>query len=95
MSDLIDIIDENDKVIGKKEKDSVHEDGDWHRVSHAWVLNSKDDVLCHRRADIKKMFPGLWDVIIGGHLSSGETYEEAVKRELEEEGYTQSNKTKK
>ena len=82
---IIDIVDENDQVIGKKEKELVHKEGDWHRVAHVWVCNSNWEVLCHKRADCKKMFPGLWDVIIGGHTNRGELYEEAAIREAAEE----------
>jgi len=82
---MIDIVDENNEVIGKKEKDLVHTEGDWHRIAHVWVFNSKGEVLCHKRAKVKKMFPDLWDVIIGGHLDSGESYEESAVRELKEE----------
>ncbi len=85
MSDFIEIVNQEDKVIGRKRKDLIHKDGDWHRVAHVWVINPKGEILCHRRADIKKMFPSLWDVIIGGHLDMGESYKEAAKRELEEE----------
>jgi len=85
MKDCIDIVNERDEVIGKKFKDLVHQNGDWHRVVHVWVFNSKKGVLIHKRAICKKMFPGFWDTIIGGHLNSGESYEEAAKRELAEE----------
>jgi len=82
---IIEIVDESDKVIGKKVKDLVHKDGDWHRVAHVWVCNSKGEVLCHKRADCKKLFPGLWDMIVGGHIDVGESYKQAAIREAAEE----------
>ena len=82
---LIDIVDEDDNVIGQKGKDEAHRDGDMHRVSHVWVINSKKELLCHKRADCKNIFPGKWDVIVGGHLEAGEGYEDAALREVEEE----------
>jgi isopentenyldiphosphate isomerase len=82
---IIDIVDGNDEVVGKKEKDIVHKDGDWHRVAHVWVFNSKGEVLCHKRADCKKLFPSLWDMIIGGHTDVDESYKDAVVREAAEE----------
>ncbi len=81
----IEIVDKNDEVTGKKEKDFVHKDGDWHRVAHVWVFNSKGEVLCHKRAGCKKLFPSLWDVIVGGHTDVGESYRQAAIREVAEE----------
>lgn len=85
MKNYIDVVNENDIIIGRKPKDLVHKDGDWHRVAHVWVFNQKKEVLIHKRTARRKMFPGLWDAIIGGHLDSGEPYEAAAKRELREE----------
>lgn len=82
---LIDIVDDEDRVIGQKERDAAHRDGDLHRVAHVWIVNSKKELLCHRRADCKRVFPGFWDIIIGGHLDAGESYEAAALREVEEE----------
>ena len=78
--ELIDVVNEKDEVIGVKDKDLVHRDGDWHRASRIWVLNSKGEVLIHQRAKTKKLLPGLWDTTFGGHVLSGESYEEAAKR---------------
>ncbi len=33
----------------------------------------------------KDIQPGKWDTSVGGHLNSGETFEEAVRREMKEE----------
>lgn len=82
---LIDVVDENDNVIGQTTKEDAHRSGDWHRVAHVWVCTPGGQVLIHKRADSKKLLPGLWDIIIGGHLDSGEDYETAAVRELAEE----------
>lgn len=83
--ELIDIVNEKDKVVGVKNKDDVHRDGDLHRASRVYVVNSKGDILIHRRTKTKKLNPGYWDITVGGHVHSGETYENAAKRELKEE----------
>ncbi len=42
-------------------------------------------VLVHRRAAHKDVWPGLWDLAVGGVVGSGEDYLAAAERELEEE----------
>lgn len=83
--ELIDVVNEKDEVIGVKDKDAVHRDGDLHRIAIIYVINSKGELLIHKRAESKKLHPGFWDITVGGHVHSGETYEDAAKRELREE----------
>ncbi len=83
--ELIDVVNEKDEIIEIKDKDAVHRDGNWHRASRIWAMNSKGEILIHQRAKKKKLCPGLWDTTLGGHVLSGETYEDAAKRELKEE----------
>lgn len=83
--ELIDVVNEKDEVIEIKDKDSAHRDGDLHRVARIYVVNSKGEMLIHKRSENKKLNPGFWDITVGGHVRSGETYEDAAKRELKEE----------
>jgi mutator protein MutT len=47
------------------------------------ILVSKSKILLgKRRAD--RLYPNIWD-IFGGHIEEGETKEDALKRELDEE----------
>jgi 8-oxo-dGTP diphosphatase len=43
-----------------------------------------DRLLLGRRAPHRRSFPNCWDTV-GGHLEDGETHEDALQRELEEE----------
>lgn len=56
-----------------------------HRAVFVLVRNRAGDVLVHRRSESKDVWPGWWDVAIGGVVTSGETYDEAARRELLEE----------
>jgi 8-oxo-dGTP pyrophosphatase MutT (NUDIX family) len=49
------------------------------------VLTSADELVVHRRADWKDVYPGWWDVCFGGVLAAGEEWDEAAHRELLEE----------
>lgn len=86
MSDeLIDIIDEDGNDIGlSKLKSEVHKSGEWHKSSHIWIVKN-GKILLQKRASSKEFFPDCFDVACAGHVKSGETYEDAALRELDEE----------
>lgn len=50
----------------------------------ALIRDERHRVFAHRRTPDRRLFPGVWD-IVGGHLEAGETPEEALARETEEE----------
>ena len=56
-----------------------------HRACYVAVLTSDGELVVHRRAEWKDVYPGWWDVCFGGVLGAGEAWEAAARRELEEE----------
>jgi 8-oxo-dGTP pyrophosphatase MutT (NUDIX family) len=56
-----------------------------HRACYVAVLTSADELVVHRRADWKDVYPGYWDVCFGGVLGAGEAWDAAARRELLEE----------
>jgi isopentenyl-diphosphate Delta-isomerase len=85
-SEMIDVLDGSGKPTGKKMLLSeAHREGVFHRTSHVWIYNSKGEVLLQKRAAGRLSFPGLWDISTAGHVSAGQTYEEAAIREAFEE----------
>jgi len=84
MDEVIDIFDENGNLIGKKLKSEAHKNGDWHRGVHIWLLVGKK-ILLQKRSYKKDILPGRFDVSCGGHVKSGENYEDTAIRELDEE----------
>lgn len=50
----------------------------------ALIRDERQRVYVHRRTADRRLLPGIWD-IVGGHLEAGETPEEALAREVEEE----------
>ncbi len=83
--ELVDVIDENDNLIGKELKSICHARGLWHRSISVFILNSKGQLLLQKRSSTMQLRPGLWCASCGGHLLSGDTYEKGAERELMEE----------
>lgn len=85
-NELLDLVDENDNVIGGKRRSEIYaENLSNFRVINVFVINSKGELWIPRRSSTKRIFPLCLDMSVGGHVESGESYEEALKRELKEE----------
>jgi isopentenyldiphosphate isomerase len=86
MSETVDIVDERDRVIGRASRGACHGNPSlMHRVVHILVFNPSGDILLQLRGMNKEIQPGKWDTSVGGHMASGEAYDEAARRELHEE----------
>lgn len=89
MEEYFDIVDENGAPTGEKRlRSEAHTQGLWHRTVHVYLFRKKDnniEFLMHLRAKTKDSHPNKWDTRFGGHLKSGESVEDAVKGELQEE----------
>ena len=84
--EYIDIFDYNNNPTGEiKEKTQAHEDGNFHRTAHVWIMNDKKELLIQKRSSTKKSHPNFWDISGAGHIRAGETVIEGAIRELKEE----------
>ena len=83
--EIFDVVDADDQVTGTATRAEVHAQRLTHRAVHVFVFNKRGDLLLQKRSLLKDMCPGLWDSSVSGHLDSGESYEAAAVRELEEE----------
>jgi isopentenyl-diphosphate Delta-isomerase len=81
----IDVVNEKDEVIGKELKRKKLKQGFISRVVAVFLRDSGGKFLMCLRADEKDDAAGLWDLAVCGNVESGESYEEAAQRELEEE----------
>jgi len=79
------VVDESDVAVGTERRKVVHERGLRHRSAHVLVFNTAGELLVQLRAASKDTYPLHWDVSVGGHVCPGETYEQAARRELQEE----------
>jgi len=83
--EYLDIVDENDNVVGKDTKDNKFAKELISRNIACFVSNDKGQILIVKRSPNKKSFPNRYDLAACGNVKSGETYEEAAKREIKEE----------
>ena len=84
-SEIFDIVDDSDEVMGSASRNEVHKRGLKHRSVHLLIFNKQGSVLLQKRSMEKDTFPGTWESSVSGHVDSGETYDEAVIRESWEE----------
>jgi len=79
------IVDKDDNIIGHKYRDDLIPKKDIYRVTALWITNSKGEVLCAQRSFNKEHNPGKWGPAVSGTVEEGETREENVYKEAEEE----------
>lgn len=89
--ELIDIVDAQDRVIkimwrseASKNWRAMCDNKEFRRAALAFVANKKNEICLMRRTEDKSYLPGYW-AIPGGGVMTGESYEVAFKRELQEE----------
>jgi isopentenyldiphosphate isomerase len=86
MDELLDILTLEGKSTGKTAlKSEAHKNGWFHATVHIWLFTSDEKILLQKRAMTKKVFPGLWDISVTGHISAGEEILTSAKREIFEE----------
>jgi isopentenyldiphosphate isomerase len=56
-----------------------------HRSIGVAVVNDRTEIFLQRRSFSKDTDGGFWTLSCSGHVGSGETYEEAARKELHEE----------
>lgn len=90
--EIIDLVQQDDQVIGSEKRSVVYSKQLKNfRVVNAFVINWRDEVFIPKRSLAKKLFPGCLDCSVGGHVLSGENYDQALLRETEEELGLQSS----
>lgn len=83
--ELLDVVTEADEVIRQEWRSVVYEKNLPFRVINAFIINSKKQLWIPRRTATKRLFPLALDCSVGGHVMAGESYEQALVRETQEE----------
>ena len=86
MAEYMDIVNDEDEVVGKTIQKEIYEKKFTHRIVHVLVINpNTNKIYFQKRSEKKDFLPGYYCTSAGGHVQAGETYEQAAIRELREE----------
>lgn len=84
--ELLDIVNNHDVVVGTQLRTEVYQKKSHHfRAINAFIINDQGQLWIPRRVATKVLFPLALDSSVGGHVQSGESYDQAFERELHEE----------
>lgn len=84
--ELMDVVNATDEVIGQEWRSTIYEQGLHNfRCVNLFLRNTSGQLWIPRRTADKRIFPNCLDFSMGGHVASGESYEQALMRETHEE----------
>jgi isopentenyl-diphosphate delta-isomerase len=85
MAESIIFVDKNDTPIGVGTREEAWANGIYVRIVRAVLRDESGRILSQLRSAEKKSYPSRWTDSASGHVDEGDTYESAIRRELEEE----------
>lgn len=88
--EYLDIVNDNDEVIGQCTVSESYEKLLPHRITHILIFNDEGKMLLQKRTADESFCPNHWSTAVGGHVQAGESYEEGALREYVEELGTKS-----
>ena len=83
--EMVEVVDLAGTVSGLVTRREMREKSLCHRSVFVAVVSQSGQLLVHRRADTKDVWPGWWDVAVGGVCAPGEAWDTAAEREVAEE----------
>lgn len=81
----VDLIDAENHALGRTTRHVVRSRNLLHRGVGILCRNPAGEIYVHRRTTTKDVFPGLYDMFVGGVVGAGEDYATAARREIAEE----------
>jgi len=81
----IDIVDKKDRVIAKATKEEKFQKELISRNVVAFIKNNENELIIVKRSSRKRSWPNRLDLATCGNVNIGETYRQAIKREIKEE----------
>jgi len=79
------IVNDDDQIIGYKDKEQAYKEGLILRSVQIFVYNSKKELFIQKRSKNKSRYPNYFCASVAGHVEPGESYRKAAIRELKEE----------
>lgn len=92
--EMLEVVNENDEVIGLESRSAIHEQGLLHREIHIWFITPNGEIVFQHRAKDKDTYPDKLDATVGGHVEPGMSYEETAIKECKEETGLDIDRTK-
>jgi len=83
--ELLDVVNEDNVVIGQEWRSIVHQRGLWHRGVDVFLFTRDGKLLVQQRSQDRDAFPAALDSSVAEHLKAGEDYLRAAVRGLKEE----------
>lgn len=83
--EFVDVVDCDGQVIRTVPRSVMRQQRLPHRAVYVLVFDSRGRLLIHQRTLSKDIYPGYWDVCVGGVPQAGESFQEAALRETAEE----------
>ena len=84
-AELVDVVDDDDRVVATVTRARVRAERLQHRTVFIVVRRTDGRLLVHQRSAAKDIWPSAWDIAVGGVVAAGEAWDVAAARELAEE----------
>ena len=69
--EIVDVVNENDEVIGQEWRKKCHKNGIWHRIAGVLLFDSEGKIWLQTRAKNKTVQGRSLDFSASGHIESG------------------------
>ncbi len=83
--ELLDVVNDEDEVIGQEMRSTVHQKGLQHRGVHVFLFSDDGKMLIQKRSADRASSPSMLDCSVSEHVKAGEGYLEAAMRGMKEE----------
>ena len=91
-NEILDLVNEDDEIVQTLLRDEIYANNmKYVRVVEIFIKNSEGKLWIPIRGSHKRIAPGGFDIGAAGHVEHGETYKEAMKKEVFEELYWNSD----
>jgi len=94
MQEILDVVDEDNQIVGSAPFEEVFEKRLNHRRVHVLIFNDKGELFLQQLGSNKKFCPGHWSTSAAVNLRKGEAYEDAAVDELKKQLDIEASLTK-